>query len=535
MICALVLMAAGIALFMLADPRFVIFASTLMAAALMLLSSPRLSRWWSTAPPLTSSEAGLMPGPPTLKGAIPLLAALTAIAAAFRLPGLNSDLWLDELATVVSYLRLSPLETLQTYTSANQHLLYSFFGSISFQLFGESAWSARLPATVLGVAGIPALYFMGRLVAPAREAWLAAVMLTISFHHVWFSQSARGYTGMILFSTLGTAFFLRAIVGERARDYALWVASMTAAILFMQNAAFVLVAQVAAYTLLSLRGALSAKRFFRVAWWATSVVIAAIAAHSFVIPQMVAFMRTVDRTGLGWSVKGMLPVLTSGLIAGLGAAGLMLFMILLLTGFVSYAKQSPIFAGIAATAPLANLAILALIRYGAYPRFFLYVLPFALLIAVRGAFVLGDWLTARLSLRQRWLPAFVILAVLIISSVVSLVPNYLYPKQDYRGALAWVESRKGADDVVAAAGLAATAYEVYHAPSLPAIHTLADLDRLRSASTGKLWILYTFPRDMRLRYEPLYDAIERDFEIVNQFRGTVQGGDLYVVRSKDGL
>ncbi len=535
MICALVLMAAGIALFTLAGPRFVILASTLIAAALMLFASSHLSRWWSTAPPLTSSQAGLMPGPHSSRRAIPALAALTAIAAALRLPGLNSDLWLDEIATVVSYLRLPPIETLQTYTSANQHLLYSFFGSISFQLFGESAWAARFPATILGIAGIPALYFMGRLVAPAREAWLAAALLTVSFHHVWFSQSARGYTGMILFSVLGTAFFMRAIVSGRVRDYALWVASMTLAILLMQNAAFVLVAQVMAYTLLSLSGALNAKRFFRVAWWATSVVIAAIAAHSFVIPQMLAFMRTVDRTGLGWSVKGMLPVLTSGLIAGVGAAGLVLLMILLLSGFASYAKQSPIFAGIAAIAPVANLGVLALTRYGAYPRFFLYVLPFALLIAVRGAFVLGDWLSARLSLRQRWLPAFMILSVLIISSLVSLVPNYVYPKQDYSGALAWVESRRGAEDVVAAAGLAATAYQVYHAPSLPALHDLADLERVLTASTGKLWILYTFPRDMRLRYEPLYDAIERDFEIVNQFRGTVEGGDLYVVRSKDGL
>lgn len=86
--------------------------------------------------------------------------------------------------------------------------------------------------------------------------------------------------------------------------------------------------------------------------------------------------------------------------------------------------------------------------------------------------------------------------------------------------------------MVAAAGLAATAYQVYHAPSLPVLYELTDLEQLRRTASSDVWILYTFPRDMRLRYEPLYEAIERDFEIVNRFRGTVQGGDIYVVRSR---
>ncbi|HUF16831.1 MAG TPA: glycosyltransferase family 39 protein, partial [Thermoanaerobaculia bacterium] len=469
-------MAAGIALFTLAEPRFQILAAALLLMSVMLFAGPRVSRWWTAAPPLTRTAVGLEPETSPSRHTLPVLAALTAAAAALRLPGLDGDLWLDEIGTVVVYLRLPPLETLQTYVSANQHLLYSLAGSISFQLFGESAMAARLPAAILGIAGIPALYFLGRLIAPRREAWLAAALLTVSYHHVWFSQSARGYTGMILFTTLGTAFFLRAIIQDRARDYLMWVASMVAAILFMQNATFVLVAQVAAHALIALREQLPARRLFQVAWWASIAVLVAVAAHSLVIPQMIAFMRTVDRTGLGWSLDGIIPVLTSGLIAGVGVAGLVTILALALAGFISYWKRSPIFALIALFAPLANLAVLAITRYGAYPRFFLYVLPFALLIAVRGAFVIGEWLAAGLSLRRRWLPAFAILALLFISSIVSLVPNYIYPKQDYRGALAWVESTKGTGDMVAAAGLAATAYQVYHAPSLPVLYELTDLE-----------------------------------------------------------
>ena len=56
---------------------------------------------------------------------------LTALAVVFRLPGLNGGLWLDEVATLVAFIRLPMAEIAVTYTSPNNHVLYSILGRAS--------------------------------------------------------------------------------------------------------------------------------------------------------------------------------------------------------------------------------------------------------------------------------------------------------------------------------------------------------------------------------------------------------------------
>jgi hypothetical protein len=79
-----------------------------------------------------------------------VLALLLGLAAVPRVIGLDQDFWIDETATAVTYLRLPWWKAVQTYHSANQHLLYSALGSLSFAVFGESEAAARLPAVVFG-------------------------------------------------------------------------------------------------------------------------------------------------------------------------------------------------------------------------------------------------------------------------------------------------------------------------------------------------------------------------------------------------
>ena len=138
-----------------------------------------------------------------------LIMAFTALALILRLWQINADLWLDEIMTVVQYMRLSPFEASLTFHSANQHLLNSVLGSISIHVFGESVWAVRLSALLFGVATIPVFFLLARLVTERREAIVATLFLTLSYHHVWFSQNARGYSGMVFFTVLSTFFLVR--------------------------------------------------------------------------------------------------------------------------------------------------------------------------------------------------------------------------------------------------------------------------------------------------------------------------------------
>src|SRR5690606_29426767 len=80
-------------------------------------------------------------------------------------------------------------------------------------------WSIRLPALVFGVASVPMLYVLGREVASRREALLAAALLTVSYHHIWFSQNARGYTMLAFFAMLATYLLLRGVRTRSRRTF----------------------------------------------------------------------------------------------------------------------------------------------------------------------------------------------------------------------------------------------------------------------------------------------------------------------------
>src|SRR5262252_2989241 len=64
-----------------------------------------------------------------------------------------------------------------------------------------------------------ALFLLGRKIASDVEALLACALMTVSYHHIWFSQNARGYMGLLFFTLLGTWLWLEAMDRD---DFRLW-------------------------------------------------------------------------------------------------------------------------------------------------------------------------------------------------------------------------------------------------------------------------------------------------------------------------
>ena len=138
------------------------------------------------------------PDPSWTQKDLVLVAILTFAGLVLRVIGLNEGMWFDEIATLVDYIRLPATQIIGHYTTLNNHVFYSLLAHFSAGWFVESAWSLRLPAVSFGVATIPAAYYLGRQITARREAFLAAAFLALSYLHVWFSQDARGYTGLVL-------------------------------------------------------------------------------------------------------------------------------------------------------------------------------------------------------------------------------------------------------------------------------------------------------------------------------------------------
>lgn len=149
-------------------------------------------------------------------------ALLTILGAALRIIGLNKGLWWDEISFLINTVRHPLVEIITVFPGDTQHPLYSILARLSIDLFGEHPWSLRLPAMIFGTLSIPAIYMLGVAVSTQAEALIAAALLSVSYHHVWFSQNARGYTALAFWALLSTMFLLEGIRTGHRRPYVLY-------------------------------------------------------------------------------------------------------------------------------------------------------------------------------------------------------------------------------------------------------------------------------------------------------------------------
>jgi hypothetical protein len=159
-----------------------------------------------------------------------LLGLILLIAGALRFHRLTEDsFWLDELYSLASstgrYPDMSPLQVGQittpwpNFTSLEEARpwwyvwvshrdgthppLYLIILRGWREAFGEGDFAARSLSVVAGVIGIALIYDVGRLLYNPWAGLFAAVLMTIAYPQVYFSQEARPYAVLIAFG-LGT-------------------------------------------------------------------------------------------------------------------------------------------------------------------------------------------------------------------------------------------------------------------------------------------------------------------------------------------
>ena len=470
------------------------------------------------------------------------LASLTALAAALRIIGLNSGLWLDEILTLLQTVRRPFWTILTSFPAETQHPLFSLLARISVVMFGEHPWSLRLPAMLLGVAAVPALYFFARELTSQREALLGAGLMTVSYHGVWFSQDARGYTGMLLFAILCSMFLLR---GLRKPVWSNWLWYAIAAALGTYThltMVFVVASHAAICAWLLLFQPKQSD--FKVNDWrkpAAGVALAGLFTlllYSPILLQLHQIFGKPSHMGAVSTPVWAFWEALRGLRIGFGAgAGVGVAGIFFAVGLWSYWRQSGVAAGVLVLPGLFTVAGALLARNTMYPRFYFFLLGFGILILVRGAMRLGamaaDVVSGTSDGQQRtrrelaWGTALT--AVILALSAASLLRNYQYPKQDFGSAMQFVEQQRGADEPVVMAGSIGYVYQEYYGQPWTQVQTPADLDGVRKQGHD-VWLLYMFPRYLD-DYEPaLMSEIRRDCPTTKVFKGTLGGGDVFVCK-----
>ena len=77
------------------------------------------------------------------------------------------------------------------------------------KLFGTSTWAMRLPSALLGTACIPLVFWLGMLTRQQAAGWLAAALVAVNGHLVFWSQIARMFTLACCIGLLATILLLK--------------------------------------------------------------------------------------------------------------------------------------------------------------------------------------------------------------------------------------------------------------------------------------------------------------------------------------
>ncbi|HEX3794208.1 MAG TPA: glycosyltransferase family 39 protein [Acidimicrobiales bacterium] len=155
-----------------------------------------------------------------------LIAAAVGIAVRVVIP---RGLWLDE-ATSVDQARMSfggMITNLRT-TDVHPPLYFSVLWA-TIRVFGSSEFAVRLPSIVAGVVTIPLLYLLGREAYDRRTGLMAAAAGSVAPIMVWYSQEARMYSLLMMFGVLALWAQVR-IVRRGAGERWPWVVYAAASI-----------------------------------------------------------------------------------------------------------------------------------------------------------------------------------------------------------------------------------------------------------------------------------------------------------------
>jgi len=504
---------------------------------------------YSLRPRSTSAHANGEPAvyPRTPRVVWILLGFLCAVALPLRLYRLDSDLWIDEVFTLVDFARLPVGKILTSFPSQNQHMLYSLSAKAAIAVWGDSAWSLRLPAVLFGVLSIPALFLLARRLTDSWQAMGVSALMTLSYHHIWFSQNGRGYTGVLFFTILSTWLWVEALPQRRWRPWLAYVAAVALGGWIHMTMAFVAAGHGLTYLALLVcgrrreAGACQLGGVSLGRWW---LPLAAMALCGTLTLQLYAlslpdFLRNAFHEGSPrseWtSVRWLIAETVRGLGLGYaGATAVLAAAVVPAIGWGSIFRRHWVAAVAMLAPPVAVCGFMLMQGHNLWPRFVFFSAGAAILATVHGVVVIALQVSRRLAPMRKLLPPPVwaagAIVLMIVISAATIPRNYALPKQDYTGAREYVEQCVKPSEVVVSVGLAGFMYSRYYAPEwvhAESAETLASVIRRHPG----VWLVYVMPTNMRTCYPGIWAIVEREFETVRVFPGTLGGGEVYVCRT----
>jgi uncharacterized membrane protein len=404
---------------------------------------------------------------------------------------------------------------------------------VSSAVFGESNWALRLPACLFGIASVWMVFVLGSRVIGRLEALAGAAVMATSYHHIWFSQNARGYTMIGFFSLVSAYAALRAYDTERPGHFVLFALASAAGIYTHLTMVFVLAGQMLAVACAIWLAPAGRRARWQPWLWTglgTGVLVgfvyapftSSLAAHlGAEAPREAAKVATG-----GWALAEAVRSLLSG--AGVPAA--IAGGLIAIAGAVSLVRRAPLAVALLVLPAAVTAVTIIGLGQPLRPRFFFFLSGAAAIFVGRGIGAIARVVSWRIF---TWSPGLhltvaTLTLLLIALSAVALPRNYLVPKQDFDGAVAFLDAEATTGTLIAAAGPACFPFNVYFGrPSWPCLKTLADLPHAEPPQ--QVLVAYTLPD--YIDNVTVRATLLQHCRPVRTFPGTLGGGDIVVCRT----
>lgn len=387
------------------------------------------------------------PGLLNMLGVWVAVAGITAIGAALQLHAITAkSFWLDE-GSSITMSRLDWFNFLRILWRREMNMVLYYLLLRGWLHLGDSVAWIRGLSVVFAVAGIPAIFVLGRKMLGTSFGLISALLLSVNAFQVRYAQEARCYSLLVLLVILSTYCFLTAAESGRRRDWNWYIVASSLAIYAHFFAVLVVIAHWVALRATD-KAQLSAwtqdtRAQFRRAARLTALWTAPI--WIFIATTGAGPIAWIARPGFG-DIVGLLKKL-SGNADTMQLIVYSAFVILALaagaTAIARKQAEGPVYVILACWffVPLVIVLLVSLARPVFAPRYFMIVLPAWLMLAAAGIN----------SCRPRALP--VVLAIAVAFSSFAGVRSYYKAdfdigRNDVRSATAYILSHAQPHDGV---------------------------------------------------------------------------------------
>ena len=420
------------------------------------------------------------------------------VGCVLRCWNINQSFWWDEIWSTMTYVKDCSLWHVVSSIGYffNNHILYSLLARGSINIFGESEFTARLPALIMGLLGVVTVFKFGKTFLGTPCGVIAAILLAVSAFHIDHSSEARGYSGLALFSILSSFYFLKGLKTNGLRS---WILYIVFTVLGFYSHVFMIAVSISQFfssflfvaveKWSSLKDGITKKAFGH---FLISLSVAGIITLLIYSPILATFFNNMGKVRFVNvnRIPFVMSLLNSFYPGVLCISGGIIYGILFFFGMYCTLRKDPhlfIYLFVMLVLPLS--LYLFINPMFVFERYFVFALPFALLIVSQGVVGVSN------NFKGIYKRGVVLLSLLFLVCLqLPAVSKMLHQdRQNYREAVRHVENevrgRKG--DLVFSIGYAGEHFK-YYATGIT-IATPETFDELSALIQDKkhIWCLIT--------------------------------------------